>query len=166
VIEIVSSFVIPAALQVLGDRYDTPEARAMLLAIGLQESRFTHRAQVKGPARGFWQFERGGGVKGVLTHATSSAPAIEALTMLRYHVPGEASMNTCARIYNVLEHNDVLAAVFARLLLWTLPGSLAGPNEHERGWDQYLSAWRPGKPHRATWNAFYTDAWDRVSKDS
>ena len=28
----------------------------MLLAIGLQESRFVHRRQIGGPACGFWQF--------------------------------------------------------------------------------------------------------------
>lgn len=45
---------------------DSTEARVMLLAIGLQESRFINRFQIvqgkpgaKGPARGFWQFEQG-----------------------------------------------------------------------------------------------------------
>ena len=36
---------------------DSAKARVMLLAIGLQESRFEHRRQIGGPARGFWQFE-------------------------------------------------------------------------------------------------------------
>ncbi len=59
------------ALQIIGVR-DTPEGRLMLLAIGLQESRFEHRRQLgNGPARGFWQFEAGGGVKGVMTHLAS-----------------------------------------------------------------------------------------------
>lgn len=43
---------------------DSVRARMMLLAIGLQESRFEHRRQLgNGPARGFWQFESGGGVR-------------------------------------------------------------------------------------------------------
>ena len=48
----------------------------MLLAIGLQESRLTHRRQIGGPARGLWQFERGGGVAGVLRHAASRDHAL------------------------------------------------------------------------------------------
>ncbi len=64
------------AMALLPARMDTSEARCMLLAIGLQESRFVHRRQIGGPARGFWQFERGtpasrGGVWGVFLHAAS-----------------------------------------------------------------------------------------------
>ena len=47
------------ALALLPAAMNTPQARCMLLAIGLQESRFVHRRQIGGPARGFWQFERG-----------------------------------------------------------------------------------------------------------
>lgn len=55
-------------------------ALTMLLAIGLQESRFTFRDQVVpgkapgqvGPATGFWQFERAGGVAGVMQHPRSA----------------------------------------------------------------------------------------------
>ena len=51
--------VLTPALRLLPASWDSKEARVMLLAIGLQESRFTHRFQVvqgkpgaKGPARG------------------------------------------------------------------------------------------------------------------
>jgi hypothetical protein len=37
---------------------DSPKARVLSAAIGHQESRFIHRRQINGPARGFWQFER------------------------------------------------------------------------------------------------------------
>src|SRR5690606_35531315 len=57
------------AYALLPSRMDSDRATVMLLAIGLQESRFEHRRQIKGPARGFWQFERGGGVRGVMTHS-------------------------------------------------------------------------------------------------
>lgn len=164
-IDLVSSFVLPAAMRVLGERYDSPEARAMLLAIGLQESRFQHRAQVRGPARGFWQFERGGGVEGVLLHPQTSARALETLTTLRYHRVGESLAETTGRVHAVLEHNDILAAAFARLLLWTLPTRLPRRDQPGIGWYQYVDAWRPGKPHRATWDAFFAEAWDRVEID-
>src|SRR3546814_6857126 len=55
----------------------------MLLAIGLQESRFLHRAQIGGPARGYWQFERGG-VHGVLSHHASKAEAGKLCAALDY----------------------------------------------------------------------------------
>lgn len=161
-IELVASYVLPAAFRVLGDKYDSPEARAMLLAIGLQESRFLHRAQVQGPARGFWQFEKGGGVVGVLTHQHSTIQAYQSMATLRCISPGEQLKDTKTRIYAALEHNDVLAAVFARLLLWTLPAALPGRSEPGAAWGQYIEAWRPGAPHRGTWDAFYAEAWGRV----
>ena len=58
-------------MQLLPAKMDSPQARAMLKAIALQESRFEHRKQIGGPARGFWQFEQGGGVRGVLNHPYS-----------------------------------------------------------------------------------------------
>lgn len=161
-IEIIAAYVLPASFRILGAKYDTPAARAMLLAIGMQESRFMHRAQVRGPARGFWQFENGGGVLGVLTHHETTIQAYQTLATLRYIVPGERLKDTQVRIHNVLEHNDVLAASFARLLLWTLPDALPSRNEPVKAWGQYIDAWRPGAPHRATWDAFYAEAWERV----
>src|SRR5690606_38643231 len=65
------------AYALLPSRMDSDRATVMLLAIGLQESRFEHRRQIKGPARGFWQFERGRGVRGVLTHPATAALARE-----------------------------------------------------------------------------------------
>lgn len=54
---------------------DSAAARCQMLAIGLQESRLQHRRQNGGPARGFWQFEKGGGVKGILFHETAQERA-------------------------------------------------------------------------------------------
>ena len=66
--------VIPAALALLPPQMDTQEARAMLIAIALQESRLTYRKQIGGPARGLHQFETGG-VRAVLRHAATEAHA-------------------------------------------------------------------------------------------
>lgn len=143
------------ALAILPERFNSQAARAMLLAIGLQESRFLHRRQIRGPARGFWQFEVAG-VSGVLRHKASKALASELLARLGYR----STRISAREVHACLEHNDVLAAGFARLLLWTLPAALpreANPND---GWAQYLAAWRPGKPHRATWDPFYAAAWE------
>lgn len=134
----------------------SPQAQAMLLAIGLQESRFEHREQIGGPARGFWQFERGGGVRGVLNHSGVGHLARTAAQRLSLPLDVDG-------IYSSIALNDAMAAVLARLLLFTVPDRLPGRDDAELAWDQYLSAWRPGKPHISTWTAFYKQAWERVA---
>jgi hypothetical protein len=125
----------------------------MLIAIGHQESRFAARRQLGGPARGFWQFELGG-VNGVLSHVATKGPIGDALKALQYpHTP------TPLGCHLALEHNDVLAATFARLLLWSLPGALPVQSEPDRGWAQYVGAWRPGKPRPETWSESWAIGW-------
>lgn len=139
------------ALALLPARMNSPAAVALLLAIGLQESRLTHRRQIGGPARGLWQFERGGGVRGVLEHPSSKALAA-AVCEARGVEP------IAGRVYDALEDDDVLAAAFARLLLWTDPKPLPAMGDTQAGWDCYIRTWRPGKPHRRTWDALYAQA--------
>lgn len=146
---------IQPAMTLLPPAMNTPNARAAILAICLQESRLVHRRQMHGPARSFAQFELAGGVAGVLTHPATRPHIIPILKELSY--PPAAS--AC---YDAIEHNDVLACVFARLLLWTVPGALPGPEHPEEAWRQYLAGWRPGTPHRQSWNAFYAEAWRTV----
>lgn len=136
-------------------RIDTPEARVMLLAIGLQESRFIHRRQIGGPARGFWQFEQGGGVRGVLRHEASREIA-DRLCYTR-SVPA-----TEGAVYEALDDDDVLACGFARLLLWTDQKPLPAVGETDEAWSLYLRTWRPGKPHRHTWSGLYLTATGEV----
>lgn len=146
-----------AAMSMLPASMDSLEARAELYAIARQESRLEHRRQIGGPARGFWQFEQGGGVRGVVEHAATRPLLLPVLERLRY----EPVVPT---LYAVIEHNDILAAVFARLLLYTVPQRLPGPDDAEEGWRQYIWAWRPGKPHRHTWDAFYREGWAATGK--
>ena len=119
---------------------DSPKARMMLLAIGLQESRFEHRRQIGGPARGFWQFESGGRVRGVLTHKASAYDAAKIC-----HQRGVGS--STKEVYERLEHDDILACCFARLLLLTDPKPLPVIGDVDGSWAYYLRNWRPGKPH-------------------
>lgn len=160
-IDLVHRHILPAAYDLLPGRMCTPRATAMLLAIGLQESKFLHRQQVNGPARGFWQFEAGGGVTGVLTHPETADQARQVLLRLRY----PASLSPGA-VHGLLANNDVLAAAFARLLLWTVAGALPLPTQASAGWRQYMEGWRPGKPHPETWTAYFTSAWQRVHDES
>ncbi len=151
----ISRFVIPPAFALLPERMRSPDAASLVLSIGWQESLFNHRVQVGGgPARGFWQFEQRGGINGVLGHEQTRDPLSEALRALKYD-PG---MSTFA-CYNIVAHNDILACVFARLLLWTLPWPLPGVSDREEGWRQYIAAWRPGKPHARTWPDAWSAGW-------
>lgn len=152
---------IAPALALLPARMTSPEAEVMLLAIGLQESGFAHRDQlesnghdlVDGPAMGLWQFERGGAVAGVLQHEQAGRLARDVLKACGLPVSA-----TPLAVWHALEHDDVLAAAMARLLLWTDPRPLPAMDEEERAWVYYLRTWRPGKPHRHRWGACYAAA--------
>lgn len=143
------------AFALLPAKMDSNAARCQMLAIGLQESRFVHRRQIGGPARGFWQFEKGGGVKGVLFHATTQEQA-QAVCKAR-GVPA-----TMDAVYEALDQDDVLAAAFARLLLWTDPRPLPALGDTGTAWALYQRTWRPGKPHPQTWDVLYARALESV----
>lgn len=145
-----------ATMKLLPQKLNTPNAKAMLIAIGLQESRFQYRRQMNdGPARGFWQFEQGGAVRGVLNHAVTRGLARGLVERLGYD-------DYPATVWNAIEHNDLLAMGLARLNLLWLPFALPEPDKPDEGWKQYYEAWRPGKPHRETWDAYYCRAWQMV----
>lgn len=143
------------ALSLLPPALDTPAARAMMLAICLQESRLQHRRQIKGPARSYAQFELGG-LTGVLRHEKSSPMIASVVSELGY------SDLSPFDLHAVLEHNDLLGAAFTRLLLWTSAKPLPSPHDPQAGWDLYIDGWRPGKPHRETWDEFYAESWEEV----
>ena len=150
------------ALRLLPPAMDSKEARVMLYAIGLQESRFTHRAQVidgggKGPARGYWQFERAGGVRGVLRHPASKF-WMHSVCNAR-NVPAQETS-----VWLAMETDDVLAAAAARLLLFTDPARLPAVGEQAESWTYYLRNWRPGKPHPRTWPECYETALKAVGE--
>ena len=140
-----------AAASLLPQSMDTQAAKAELIAIAMQESRFDERRQIGGPARGFWQFEMAG-IRGVLNHKASKPLITAVLDRLDYpHDPMTS--------YTAIEHNDVLAFAYARCLLWTLPDPLPLQHEAQEGWEQYISGWRPGRPHRQSWDKFFNEAW-------
>lgn len=143
---------IRGALSILPPTMNSLEARAMITAICLQESRLISRRQVSGPARGYAQFEQGGGVAGVFNHPSTAGHTKVVCAALDV-------TPTIAGIYNSLEFNDILTAAMARLLLWTLPDALAPRGNPDKAWLQYLEAWRPGKPHKETWSVNFVHAW-------
>lgn len=147
---------IEPAYLLLPARMESQAATVNLLAIGLQESRFQHRRQIGGPARGFWQFEQGGGVAGVLRHPATRVHAVRVCDDRKVQAVPE-------QVYQRLEFDDVLTTAFARLLLFTDPAPLPQVGECGKAWDCYLRTWRPGKPHRRTWDALYAQALEAVA---
>lgn len=149
-LEEITRTAIEPALHWLPEKMNTAEARVEMLTIGLQESNFEHRYQVlndptkKGPARSFWQGEQGGGmVAGVMGHPASKQLAQAACTS--HGVPF-----TTRAVWEAIENNDVLAAILARLLLWTEPGALPRVTDAAGAWALYLHAWRPGAYDRGS----------------
>lgn len=151
---------INVALELLPTPMDSPEARVMMLTTGLQESRFEFRRQMikkggellpLGPAKSFWQFERGGGCTGVVTHAASR------YWMQRVCATRGVAFNATA-LWNAMENDDVLAAGAARLLYFTDPKRLPGLEDPRAAWNLYKRTWRPGQPHPETWDAFHAQA--------
>lgn len=142
------------ALSLLPEVMTSPEALRILIAIGLQESEFTYRSQIRGPARGFWQFEEVG-IEGVLKHPASGEYAQGVCKILDYYADVDD-------VYPAVQHNDVLAACFARLLLWRLEDPL--PVDARNGWNQYTEVWSPGRPRRNLWVDNWSVAREYVSR--
>jgi hypothetical protein len=141
------------ALSLLPPKMDSDAARVEMLAITLQEADGIHRVQHGGgPAHGLWQFEEGGGVRGVMRHPASRDFARAVCSTRRVPFVLRA-------VWEALPHDDILSAAFARLLLWTdfkpLPGVDAPAAE---GWAYYERNWRPGKPHPEKWPACHAAA--------
>lgn len=148
----VISDILNPALSLLPIAMDSPKARVQLLAQGQQESLFKYRRQMgNGPARGFWQMERGGGVAGVF-HFPTTTGFLQQVCAARdcpFDIP---------TIWMHLEIDDILAAAVARLLLWTDAYPLPAVDNPTEGWDLYLRVWRPGKPISSTWLAYHEAA--------
>ena len=127
-------------------KMDSPFARINQAAIGYQESDgyLTRRQYGNGPARGYWQFEEGGGVRGVMEHKSTAELARSVC-----HARGVPFVRRT--VWEALETDDVLAAAFCRLLMWTDSGKL--PTNEADGWAMYARTWRPGRPHPDKWPA-------------
>ena len=126
-------------------KMDSHFARVNQAAIGQQESGYLVRRQYgNGPARGYWQFEEGGGVKGVMEHKSTAELARSVC-----HARGVPFVRRA--VWEALETDDVLAAAFCRLLMWTDSGKL--PTTEADGWAMYARTWRPGRPHPDKWPA-------------
>ncbi|MCT8165025.1 MULTISPECIES: hypothetical protein [unclassified Pseudomonas] len=124
-------------LALLPPQMGTRPARILLHSINLQENPTRLEQQVGGPARGDYQFERGGGVKGVMTHPASKRLGEEVCRARGVAFEVES-------IYQAIGRDPILAAALARLLIWTDPKPLPAAGDEQAAWDLYLRVWRPG----------------------
>ena len=151
--------VIRPGLDILADATTLPvqsaEAEVLLLAIATQESALRARWQ-NGVvnttlARGYFQFEKMGGLAGVAGHRRTAEPLRSLCAALTLAVDLDS-------LWVALPYNDALQVALARLLLWSDPQPLPAIGDKDGAWQCYLRSWRPGKPSRLRWDAAYDGA--------
>lgn len=148
---------IEAGLALLPVTMRTAHGKVLLYATSRQENPKRLPKQVGGPAVGDYQFESGGGVRGVLEHPSTSALAASVCK-----ARGIAASRLT--VYEALQTDPVLAAAFARLFYYTDPGRMPAVGDEQGAWEVYLRTWRPGafkrQPEelRAKWAKSYNDA--------
>lgn len=156
-----NTLIIPGC-KFLSDNYGipySPSALAYVAAFGYQESKFEVRDQLEvqngrlvpgriGPATSFWQMEKNGGVKGVMTHPATKEIAKQLVAKAGLPFDYEAVWTEFAQV-----SGDELATLFARLLIYTHSARLgpATPEGMDEAWKYYLAVWRPGKPRPDEW---------------
>lgn len=142
--------VIPAA-GYLSASFDSPQARVQLLAIALQESGLRTRTQdAGGPARGLWQFERGGCIA-VLNNSVS----MQGMQDLCHSF---AVAPIPSDVYYTLATDDLFACCVARWTLRCDPHPLPDLGNADDAWLCYVRSWNPGHPRIETWPANYAAA--------
>lgn len=144
-----------AFVATLDARLDTREANGLLLPIAGIESEWSSRRQLGGPARSFWQVEPNG-VLAVLQNINTQRLMIAAARALCVGIDR-------ASIYVAIEHNDFLACIVARLLLWADPAPLPAIGDQDGAWACYLRCWRPGKPRPQDWPEIYAAACEALA---
>lgn len=144
------------ALGMLPTAMDTDDARVLLLAITLQEADAIHRVQFGGgPAHGLWMMEENGGVRGVMQHPASRDFALS-ICSTRHLVFDRYA------VWQAIVQDNILAAAFARLLLWTDVRALPDVDRADDAWQIYLRLWRPGKPRPLDWPTNHAAARSQV----
>jgi len=129
-----------------GTRYDSPEARVMLIVIALHESGGYKLLQEVGRnrtptveyAHGLWQFERAG-VRALSEHEA----ALRCLHELDRKAWAAVQQDP-EETWNSIVFDSRTACSLARALLWTVPKPLPALSDGDEAWEQYVWAWRPG----------------------
>lgn len=145
--------VVEPGLSLLPGYMVSDQARVALMAIAGQETNWAARTQIGGPARGYWQFEPNG-VNAVSAHPKTIGLVASVLSTLDL---------IGAPIYTVIQYNDPLACVMARLLLWADPDALPSTEDADGCFEYYVRNWKPGKPDDSRWGDIYATACSTVA---
>lgn len=129
---------------------NTQQSRLMLMAAAGQESGWTNRMQIGGPARGLWQFDMTA-VLDLQAHPVCGPLVLAACAM--WDVPSDP-----ATIYEAIAWHDPLACHMARLLLWADPAPLPAVGDAAGAYACYTRVWRPGVERPAAWALVYAQA--------
>lgn len=159
---------IEAGLALLPEPLRTIDAKVQLYATSIQENptraprqliKKDGTLQPIGPAAGDYQFEKTGGVRGLLNFKSDRLQS-----MLRSVCTARRVPQTPDGLFDAIQRDPILAAALARLLYFTDLGALPKAGAEQYAWDVYLRTWRPGayerdpKGLRAKWTKSYAEA--------
>lgn len=138
--------VIEPGLIKLPDHLNTVEAEAMLLAIGMQETKFELSNCVNSDRMGFFR---------VSTRDIIKLITIDWTSKLLLDIANGAN-----KFINELVLEDAhFCALCARLMLSITGESLPNLNsDPSESWNLYLKTWKPDNPKRETWDAYWMHA--------
>lgn len=159
---------IEAGLVLLPEPLRSLDAKVQLYATSIQENptrasrqliKKDGKLQPIGPAAGDYQFEKTGGIRGLLNFKSDRVQV-----MLRSVCAARQVPQTIDGLFDGVQRDAVLAAALARLLYFTDSGALPKAGAEQYAWDVYLRTWRPGayerdpKGLRAKWAKSYAEA--------
>lgn len=141
--QVLGQVVAPALTKLLPARYDSANARILLLAFGAQETGFRTRFQIGGgPGHGFWQNEP----EGVADVIANEAVAHDALGLCSRCAVSPVGKDA----YWALVTDDAFACGIARLMLFCDPKPLPAEGDIDGAFECYIRIWRPGAYTRGT----------------
>lgn len=159
---------IEAGLALLPEPLRSLDAKVQLYATSIQENptraprqiiKKDGKLQPIGPAAGDYQFEKTGGIRGLLNFKSESVQSLLTSVCAARQV-----LRTVDGLFDAIQRDPVLAAALARLLYFTDAGALPKAGAEQYAWDVYLRTWRPGayerdpKGLRAKWSKSYAEA--------
>lgn len=126
-------------------------SRVILMSIAGQETNWAARIQSGGgPAHGYWQFQ----IEGVNEVIEKQGPLANAV-LKTLDIP-------ITEAYAAVQYNDLVACVFARLLLWNDPAALPAWGDLAGSFGYYNRNWRPGKPDQTRWGPAYSSSMNAI----
>ncbi len=149
-LEAILEQIIEPGLALLPPALNGDDASVLLLATGLQESRFCYRRELGGYGLGYWKLHADK-VARVFAHAGCREP----LERLCEAVGVEC---TPRAVHAALEYNDQLATAITRLLLHTATRRLPAQAHPEQAWLLYLQLWKPALPRHLSWTPLHRNA--------